>query len=444
MTTPMTSGVSRHSFVCILLIAPLAGVVAVPRAASAEPLFDPPAVYLTWQRDPTTTMTVHWHTIVEMPEGEVFDLGAEVDDPPPSIVQHRLRGGDGGWTSTSGTSHVLPHSNRLVHTVELTDLEPGTDYDFRPGENAAVFSFRTMPRDTTEPVRFVTGGDTLHRREYFEAVNIQAARLDPMFTLFGGDLAYADGNPERVDRWYLWFDVYKRTMVTSDGRLIPVVVAIGNHEVRGGYHGTPEQIPFFLNLFAMPGDPTYAALDFGDYMSVLLLDTDHMHPIDGPQTGWLARKLVELRRRGVPHIFPVYHVPAYPSVRNYEGSRSARIREHWVPLFEEFGVNVAFENHDHAYKRTHPLRGGEIDSRGVVYLGDGCWGVGLREADPTRWYLERAEDVRHLILVTIHGRHQHFLVVDEEGNIVDEFPATGHDAVRHAATAAGEPSADGQ
>jgi len=102
------------------------------------------------------------------------------------------------------------------------------------------------------------------------------------------------------------------------------------------------------------------------------------------------------------------------------------VREHWAPLFEQYGVRVSFENHDHTYKRTYPIRGESIAQDGVVYLGDGCWGVGERDVhDPDEtWYLRRAESRRHVIIGTIQGTHQHFLVVDREGDILDEYPAT--------------------
>ncbi|MFP4171317.1 MAG: hypothetical protein ACLFV4_00245 [Candidatus Hydrogenedentota bacterium] len=76
-------------------------------------------------------------------------------------------------------------------------------------------------------------------------------------------------------------------------------------------------------------------------------------------------------RDSVPHVFPNYHVPAYPSHRSYDGGVQTQVRENWVPLFEGNNVQVAFENHDHAYKRTYPIRDGEISSGGIVYLGDG-------------------------------------------------------------------------
>ncbi|EPR65884.1 hypothetical protein ADICYQ_5029 [Cyclobacterium qasimii M12-11B] len=52
----------------------------------------------------------------------------------------------------------------------------------------------------------------------------------------------------------------------------------------------------------------------------------------------------------------VYHVPAYPSARAFTGTTQTMIREHWVPLFEKSSIQLVFENHDHAYKRTYPIK----------------------------------------------------------------------------------------
>ena len=95
----------------------------------------------------------------------------------------------------------------------------------------------------------------------------------------------------RVDRWYEFLDAMKRTLVTPEGRVIPVLAAIGNHEVRGGYHHNSdayapaeawqrEFAPFYNGVFAFPGHPGYGILDFGEYLSIVLLDTDQSGPID--------------------------------------------------------------------------------------------------------------------------------------------------------------------
>ena len=121
----------------------------------------------------------------------------------------------------------------------------------------------------------------------------------------------------------------------------------------------------------------------------------------------------------MPYVFPIYHVPGYPSVRAFEGSTSVLVREHWAPLFERYGVRVAFENHDHAYKRTVPIKGGRRDSTGVVYIGDGAWGavprpIGRERTEPA-WYLATAKSTNHAIFVTLNARAARFEMVDTMG-----------------------------
>ena len=64
--------------------------------------------------------------------------------------------------------------------------------------------------------------------------------------------------------------------------------------------------------------------------------------------------------------------------------------------------------------------------RGVVYIGDGAWGVGTRPVhDPAEtWYLQHAESTGHAIILTLDGTHRHILVVSEDGEVIDEMPRT--------------------
>lgn len=401
-----------------ILLSCLAAVAfpAVSSLAAAAEV--PPALFLTWQQDPSTTMTIDWHSVA----------------PASSALEYRETGAD-AWRGAEGASHPFPYSDRTIHRVELTGLAPGTLYEFRLAAEGRIFRFRTMPDNLVEPLRIAVGGDVRHSQELMERTNRAAMAHDPDFIVWGGDLAYANSDPRNVYRWYEFFDAIMNTLIAEDGRVVPIVVALGNHEVfwRPRYQGENAHLPdewgyenhdaaFFYELFAFPKRPGYAALDFGGYLSLIILNSDHGAPIEGPQTEWLAETLEA--RRDVTHVLPVYHVPAYPSVRDYNGWANPEIREHWVPLFERYGVRVAFEHHDHAYKRTPPIRAERIDPRGIVFLGDGAWGVGEREVhDPaTTWHLARALPVRHFILVTLQGRHQHFLMIDEYGAVIDEYP----------------------
>ncbi len=385
----------------------------------AAELYDPIAIHLYWRQDPTTTMLIDWQTL----EGQERD----------TVIQYRPTGTAEEWATQTGDTRPFPHSDRTIHRVELSGLEPGTTYDFRFGEDSVEYKLRTMPATAERPVRVVFGGDTLHHQQHMERVNREAMRYDPEFYVWGGDLAYADANPERVHLWYDWYESMKKSMITPEGRVIPAVVGIGNHEVQQYYYFRHEDYEptdefresiasFFFGLFDWPGQPGYDVLDFGDYMSIVMLDTDHANPIEGEQTEWLEQVLAE--RQDVPHLFPVYHVPGYPSHNVYGDQVNVRVRDVWMPLFEKFGVRVAFENHDHTYKRTHPIRGEQLHPAGIVYIGDGAWGVVHRPVhDPEEtWFLKRAEPVRHFILATLHGAHHHFLMVDEYGNVIDEYP----------------------
>lgn len=380
---------------------------------------DPLAIFLSWKEDPTTSISIDWHSRQKK-----------------YLKLYYKEKGSSEWLEVPGKLQAFPYSDRVIHRVSLNDLKPGTAYEVKFSENANPYYFRTMPADTEgEAIRIAIGGDTMHSKKYMEETNRQVLKFDPHFVLIGGDLAYANGKAREVERWYDWFDAWNSSLVTQDRRLIPVVVGIGNHEVIRGYYGKHEDYkakpenrekiaPYFYKLFAFPGHPGYNILDFGKYLSLIVLDTDHTNPIDGEQAEWLAEKLRE--RQDVQHLIPVYHVPAYPSVRSLKSRTSRRIRKHWLPLFEEWGVKVAFENHDHAYKRTYPIKNHEVDEEGIVFIGDGAWGTAPREVHDAEesWYLQKAESVRHFILMTIQGGELKMLMVDKDGQQIDSYPST--------------------
>jgi len=402
------------------------------------PFFDPVGLMLTWQQDPTTSMTIDWYVI----------------DEDREILEYRELGEDDWSNPVTAESIPFPWSERTIKRVELTGLNPGTYYEFRFGVSSKVYNFRTMPADLSKPVRIAVGGDMMHRQEWMEKTNRQAMKYDPDFILIGGDLAYADGLhpdeqrqrdpqiPRMKNQWYGFLEAYKKTLISEDYRVVPILASIGNHEVRGGYYwrderrpddppydGTDEWkklvAPYYFSLFASPGLPGYGVIDFADYMSVLLIDTDHANPVEGEQTEWLDRVLAE--RQDFQHVFPVYHVPAYPSVRSYNDDVMVKVRENWVPLFEKYGLKLVFEKHDHAYKRTHPIRNGKINPNGIVYVGDGAWGTETRiigdRQDYDAWYIAEAASVRHFILLTLHGTQRHMKMISSKGEVIDEFPA---------------------
>lgn len=383
--------------------------------APAAELDRPSGLMLTWREDPTTTMVIDWQT--EPRHGEV-----EMAD---SRLRYRPEG-EKGWMEVEAQSFEFPFSERLVKRAGLTGLRPGTTYEFTAGSFPRTYKFRTMPADLSEPLVFAAGGDTRHNQLWMERMNQIALQYDLGFVVWGGDFAYADGLPERLYRWEEWFDALYKTLITADGRVIPVIACLGNHEVRGGYFTSHEDYqqtdafrasiaPYFFTLFAFPGQPGFNVLDFGNYLSLVALDSGHTNPYDGLQTEWLVEVLQE--RQDVAHVIPFYHMPSFPS---------GRVLQNWVPHFEQYGVQLAFDNHVHIYRRTPFIRNGQEDPSGVMYVGAGAWGVATRPhrvPDPeANWWVAVAEPTRHAIIVTLEPDNWHFETVSEHGRIIDEFP----------------------
>ena len=379
-------------------------------------LAKPPAVYLTWQRDPTTTMTVHWHS----------------DTAAHNTLRYRVPGAT-AWTTLTASTQQAPFTERLVHTAEIIGLNPGWVYEFQVDGHADAFTFQTMPARLDQPLTFAVAGDVEVTSDA-DAMASAIAAKNPAFIVIGGDLAYADAMPEKSWKWDRYFQSWFTNARTTDRRLIPMVVGIGNHEVRYGWSEFHPDFtntadwklryaPEFYRFFAFPGLNGYNTLDFGDYLALIILDTEHSNPtITGsdPQTQWLSQAL--LSRRNLPHLLPIYHIPAYPSARSFDDARNKRIRDHWVPLFQNAGVHLAFEFHDHTFKRTKALLNGQEHSDGIVFAGDGAWGVDLRTPDPDQSFYATAPQSRHhAFLVTLTQQSRRIQAVDKSGTVFDDF-----------------------
>ena len=378
--------------------------------------FSPQHVVFTWQGDTGTTLTVNYQT-----------LGNRKVTPQVFYDSHP-RGGrlDEYRHRVEGRSFQIPGiEDRWVHRVELTGLTPGSTIYLTAGDPALGTSreikVRTIPHDD-RPLRFIAGGDLDAKHDTRELLRL-AATFSPDFVLIGGDIAYDDGKLSNLGMWDSLLSYWADEMITPDGYAIPFVAAIGNHEVRGGYAGAIEDAPFYFPFLGQdPESRSYFAHRFGANLIVLTLDTGHVAAHEGPQTEWLEQTLE--RFKDVPFRAAQYHVPLYPSTRSFDDRWATLGRKHWLPLFDRYGLTVAFENHEHTFKRSHLLRNNEVVTEGgTLYLGDGAWG---REQRPVtkggRWYLNKAAQMLHFWVVDVDRDGLVYRAIDRHGRTFDVYP----------------------
>ena len=365
---------------------------------------------------------------------------AEIKSKPlPALAEnapeHVLHYGERGQTlNRKATAERLAFADtfNVIHRVVLKGLQPDRRYAFeihRPGDSRRLknrkYFFKTAPATRGESLTFVTGGDMYHKRPLLDAMNREASDHDPLFALLGGDLAYANGKD--ANKWYDWLDSWSDWCETTDDYMIPMVLAIGNHECskeikdvkakeRDKYK-PEENAKFFYSLFPLPEGKSNYALDFGKYMSIICLDSSHTQMPES-QVEWLDKALHE--RQNVPNLYACYHRPTYGTLVKDDDQE---VRKHFVPLFDKYGVDVAFENDHHLYKRTLPLKADAIHPDGTIYMGDGSWGVDLRDIPWDKVakldYLVIATKQNHLIRVRLSDGQQRYDAFNSKGEKLD-------------------------
>jgi len=381
-------------------------------SASADPMH----LYLTYSGAPETSIDIN---VIEA--DKVRGVEVYYDTAP--------RGGDikayAEHANAKYEKTLLEQADgRTVHVAELKNLEPGVTYYFVAGEEKHGFSkeraFRTLPGGTA-PFRFVDGGDMGVDLHVVPLLQL-AAKQNPDFVVIGGDIAY-QSVLSGFKTWDKWLSNWENNMVTPDGRTVPLVVAIGNHEVQEtAGPSLEEKSPWYVGLFGRQGKDIYHEFHVGDNAVWFLLDTGHLTPYKGAQSKWLDRELDS--NKDVKYKFASYHVPLYPAHRDFNGADSKFGRETWGPIFDKYGLTVAFEHHDHVFKRTKPLKAGKVveKGQGTIYVGDGCFGKDARTIDPQpRWYNAIERSTPHFWLVDVTNEALHFKALDEKAGTVDEF-----------------------
>lgn len=322
-------------------------------------------------------------------------------------------------------TYTFAETAAWLHRVQLNDLEPGTTYEVileRDGQQADSFIFRTAPTEKRE-ITFIAGADTQSETRERKEMTELAATFDPEFVMIAGDLVM---NGMAENEWDQWFKEWHELMITDEGRRVPVVPALGNHDVRGWIMGDFEtDAAFYANRFNLPDPQRFYALEYGPGLALITLDSGHTSAFNeeldwfkdtgyyegenhrvrdshtGEQRDWLEQTLAEFQNS--PWIMGHYHINAFATSPHYwEKPRYGRplMHDHWIPLFEEYGVDLIHEGHGHRMKRTHPIRDMEINEDGVVYIGEGGWGTHMGEPEDM-WFVDDKGSDHHFWKLTL-------------------------------------------
>jgi len=311
-----------------------------------------------------------------------------------------------------------------LSTVPLDQLKPHTRYFYRvtcedsTGNRArsAVGSFQTLP-GISDAWAFGILGDTQRNPDVTRRCADGIFALRPNFILHVGDVV-DDGYAKH--QWV--FD-----LMDPCARLfahVPVFPVIGNHE---------KNSHFYYDYFHLP-EPEYCYTFNCGNAGFFMIDSNK--PC-GPDSEQYQRMEKALQASTATWKFAAHHHPCFSSDEDdYGDTRQGNPAEPFiqgdanarqlVPLYEKYGVDIAFAGHIHSYERTWPILNLAINQKkGVRYIVSGGGGGGLESAAPQRaWFSIHVQRGHHYCFATIQDRTIQFKAYDLEGRLFDTFELT--------------------
>lgn len=253
---------------------------------------------------------------------------------------------------------------------------------------------RTLEGATT---RFAVVGDYGTADETERAVAGQIRRwsdergADALVTT--GDNAYPYSTRDTLeDAWtpfYGWADDE-----------LSVIATLGNHDIQDdGGRST-------VDFFGLPGAWYQSTINSVDFF---VLDANR--PEEPEQKDWLREALAQSE---APWKVVLFHQPAF-SCSQHDGD--PRIVDQWVPVFEEFEVDLVVSSHDHNYQRfvvgptAYVVSGG---GGADLYALEDC-----PEGTPPR--VASNDQEHHFLAVEASDSEMFIQVIDAQGSAIDSF-----------------------
>jgi hypothetical protein len=326
----------------ILLLAPLAQAQGIAEALQECPStmsgsLQPEQIHLQITDSPTE-MVVVWAT--EQRGDAVVEWSSE-----------------SGSNSVTGDSYCYNH-DKAFHLVVISGLTLGEEVTYRVGDGnvwSDEFTFTPFNPDA-DHFEWISIADHGLSSEALDVTAAIIADSDAQLVTISGDIAYADGNQ---NVWDEWFVTQQESMAS-----IPWITAVGNHENEpaAGFEAYEHR---FDSDQVIESETFWFSRNIPG-VHLVFMSTEHEFTPGSAQFNWLQSDLQAANTPGArderPFIIVIGHKPMYSS-NDYHGSE-VELRDALETLYVENGVNIVIAGHDHFYERTWPVNGEKVSDKG--------------------------------------------------------------------------------
>lgn len=338
-----------------------------------QPTIFPDRIILIPTETPATSQTVAWRTDASV-DFAVAEISPASATPGLHYTAKEFQGASLPLATENGEAHH--------HHVTFSELQPDTLYAYRvrggshqvAEQSAQVawsewFQFRT-PKAEFSPYTAVYLGDAQNGvKSHFSRVIREAFRSAPeaMVMVHAGDLVNSRYGVHD-NEWGEWFDAggWLHGMMNQ-------IAAPGNHEYIEHENGPRTIVPQWETHFATPNngpEPLQSSVWFTDFQGVRYISLDSMQGIQSEeyaklQADWLRTVLADNPNKWtiVTHHHPMFSVSL--------GRDNPQLRKYWQPIYEEFGVDLVLQGHDHTYGRGQNVTegsSGRLSTQGPMYV----------------------------------------------------------------------------
>ena len=282
---------------------------------------------------------------------------------------------------------------KTEHEIELVSLSPNTTYYYEVTNMVEVLEaaspslyFKTHPiTGTTDHYKFWILGDcgtaNQNQRNVRDAYYQYIGNEHTDGILFLGDNAYNSGTDTEYQRAVfenMYENKLKNTVAWS---------CLGNHD---GYTANSDaQTGPYYDIFSFPtngesggtpsGTEAYYSFDYGNIHFISLESYETDRSVGGAMHRWLENDLQNTLQEW---IVAFWHHPPYTK-GSHDSDRERELiemRQNFLPLLEEYGVDLVLSGHSHSYERSYFLNGHYDNSntfnRAIHTIGETGFGDG--------------------------------------------------------------------
>ena len=251
-------------------------------------------------------------------------------------------------------------------------------------------SFLESQESLSSPI--IIYGDSRTGHQIHQKVVNEIIKTKPSLVFHTGDLVEDGLIP---DQWTTFNEIISDLIKIAD-----FYPALGNHE---------NNSPLYFDNFDLPNNERWYIVEKNN-LHFIILDSNSDCSIDSEQYLWLEDDLQNINEN-IKIVIAIFHHPPFSTGPHTEDEKG--LRQSIVPLFEQYGVDIVFNGHDHDYERSL--------YNSIYYIVTGGGGAPLCDQTRISPYSQIFIEAYHFCKLTLINDQLIIEVYDIDLNLIDKF-----------------------